>query len=786
MNSKPSYQVLEKETKHDWGTLARFNKATIKRGPNLIKMKREIKSNSNFAKGKQIENTRINELIGFLEKMTCTGNLNQKIPVLPNDDPLAKLFAAVAANQEDLREIDKCRSEAHGELKKIISEKDEALKSLADNELVMLSMLEDVKAQETETKKANEQLEASEEKYRSIVDNMIDGYYRSDKEGNAILISPSVVKILGFSEDEIIGKNIASFYANPNERSAFLKAIKKTGSVENFPAEFKRKDSDNIFIETNSRMYYDKNGDYAGVEGTFHDVTGRIEADKQITKLSQVVKTTSQSVIITDIKGNILFVNEALIKTGGFDNENEIIGRSIYAFTDGQGITKLKEEILPNIFEKGFYYGELQLIKKDNTIFPAEINGSIINDEAGKPELIVAMFSDISGRKQIEQKIREESDNFNKAFYHNDQAFSQMENGVFIDCNDALCKLLNAKNKTHILNTHPSVLSPEMQPDGQTSFEKANKMIEIAFEKGFNRFEWVHKKITGEEFPVEVSLTHIKKDKKDVLHCLWNDISIRKQAEKDLIAAKEKAEESNRLKTAFLNNMSHEIRTPLNGITGFLELLQDPNLEAANKQGYIDIINKSSDRLIATVTDIMEISKIEAGLIEVSVEEVPVNEILNELHGYFSLGAKNKGLKLMQEPSLSDDEAIVLTDNRKLNEILTNLVKNAIKFTDKGSVVFGYNITTDSESNQLIQFFVKDTGIGIPKERQQAIFNHFEQADIEDKKVFEGSGLGLAIAKSYVKMLGGKIWLKTGEGAGSEFIFTIPYKRKTDIANKKT
>ena len=266
---------------------------------------------------------------------------------------------------------------------------------------------------------------------------------------------------------------------------------------------------------------------------------------------------------------------------------------------------------------------------------------------------------------------------------------------------------------------------------------------------------------------------------------LINEIGKRKVIERELISAKEKAEESNRLKTAFLNNMSHEIRTPLNGITGFIALLQDPNLEDEDKQKYFNIINISSNRLITTVTDIVEISKIEVGLIEVSVKEVSINEMLNELYNLFSSEASKKGLDLIQLPSLSDDESIVLSDYDKLNGILTKLVKNAIKFTNKGSVSFGYNIVTSSQSEPLIQFFVKDTGIGIPKDRQQAIFNRFEQSDVGDTRAFEGSGLGLAIAKSYVEMLDGEIWLKTEENIGSEFMFTIPYKKNTNIIKKE-
>ncbi len=203
-------------------------------------------------------------------------------------------------------------------------------------------------------------------------------------------------------------------------------------------------------------------------------------------------------------------------------------------------------------------------------------------------------------------------------------------------------------------------------------------------------------------------------------------------------------------------------------------MLQNIGYDTEYKQDYIDIVNTSSNRLITTITNIMEISEIEGGYIDVFIEEVYVNKMLVELYDSFSVEAKDKGLKLIQTPSLTDDEALVLTDNNKLNQILTNLVKNAIKFTEKGVVTFGYELLTDT-----LKFYVKDTGVGMPKNRQQAIFNCFEQAEIENTRTFEGSGLGLTIAKSYVEMLGGKIWFKTEEGIGTEFMFSIPYKTKT-------
>ena len=264
------------------------------------------------------------------------------------------------------------------------------------------------------------------------------------------------------------------------------------------------------------------------------------------------------------------------------------------------------------------------------------------------------------------------------------------------------------------------------------------------------------------------------------LEIISHQISIsleRKKAEEDLKIALEKAQQSDRLKTAFLHNMSHEIRTPLNGITGFIGLLQDSEIEDDEKQDYFDIINKSSNRLITTVTDIIDISRIEAGEVKVSKTEVSVNKILEEQYEFFYQEAKSKGLELNYKTSLTDNESRIITDKHKLEGILTNLIKNAIKFTEAGSITFGYT-TKNLEGKEIFEFYVKDTGIGIPEDRLDAIFNRFEQADLEDTRAFEGSGLGLAISKSYVEMLGGEIGVSSKKGSGSTFTFSIPFAKQ--------
>jgi len=259
------------------------------------------------------------------------------------------------------------------------------------------------------------------------------------------------------------------------------------------------------------------------------------------------------------------------------------------------------------------------------------------------------------------------------------------------------------------------------------------------------------------------------------------DISKVKETENELIAAKERAEESDRLKSAFLANMSHEIRTPMNGILGFSELLKEPGLTGEQQQEYIRIIEKSGTRMLNIINDIVDISKIESGQMKVSLSETNVNDQIEYLYNFFKTEAGNKGILLSYKCALSIKDAVLLTDREKLYAILTNLVKNAIKYTNTGSIEFGYSLDSVRDKASLdttiktIEFYVKDTGIGITHDRQVAIFERFVQADIADKMARQGAGLGLAISKAYVQMLGGKIWVESEERKGSTFYFTLPF-----------
>ncbi|MFA6126791.1 MAG: two-component regulator propeller domain-containing protein [Bacteroidales bacterium] len=249
---------------------------------------------------------------------------------------------------------------------------------------------------------------------------------------------------------------------------------------------------------------------------------------------------------------------------------------------------------------------------------------------------------------------------------------------------------------------------------------------------------------------------------------LQNTITEKEKIQAELTLAKDKAEESDRLKSAFLANMSHEIRTPMNVILGFTELLKEADLTGEEQQNYIGIIEKSGDRLLNIITNIVVFSQLESGAVETAISETNINGQLDLIYSFFKPQADQKGVQFLVNKRLQDEEAIIKSDKEKIYSILTNLVKNAMNFTPSGSIEFGCE-----KKGKFLEFYVKDTGIGIADAQKEIIFNRFRQCSEELTRNREGAGLGLSISKGYVEILGGKIWVESTLGVGSTFYFTI-------------
>jgi PAS domain S-box-containing protein len=304
--------------------------------------------------------------------------------------------------------------------------------------------------------------------------------------------------------------------------------------------------------------------------------------------------------------------------------------------------------------------------------------------------------------------------------------------------------------------------------------QKVKEELEKARIQKKIRFQFKHRLRDGSIRDVEVYSSRIKAFGKEVMHSIVLDITEKMRMEQELIASKEKAEENDRLKTAFLHNISHEIRTPLNAIVGFSSFLNQPNLSIDKRKEFTDIICLSSEQLLSIITDIISVATLEAGQEKIHKKEIDINHTIGAVYEQFCIKSLYPNITIKYHSEIPGHASRVQTDGVKLIQVLTNLVGNALKYTREGRVEFSCAL----KDNELY-FRIEDTGIGIPKNLHSKIFDRFWQVDSTVTREFGGTGLGLSISKAYVELMGGKIWLDSEPGKGSVFHFTVPYEPVT-------
>lgn len=391
-----------------------------------------------------------------------------------------------------------------------------------------------------------------------------------------------------------------------------------------------------------------------------------------------------------------------------------------------------------------------------------EVRGAVIDFEGEMATMTV--LTNITERKKTEEALKQTREQyFNLVENAVDAIFHGDPSGNFIGVNPRACEM-TGYSKQELLSSNMGILF--------TDEEKMKKPLRYdLLQQGFTvRTERILTRKDGSTLPIEMN-TKMMPDR--TYQSFFRDFSERKKMEDELIKAKEKAEVSDRLKSAFLANMSHEIRTPLNGILGFTEILNDDSISGTKRKEFLEIISSNGKQLLAIINDIIDISKIEAGQVKITNTKCFLNQFMYEIYNFFSSEVLKK-CETKVEIKLnipSERSMLVYTDDIRVRQILHNLIGNAVKFTKKGTIEFGYSINPEK---YLITFHVRDTGIGLPEEKLNMIFERFRQADDTTTRNYGGTGLGLAISKGLVELMGGKIWVESVENAGSAFYFTIP------------
>ena len=751
----------------------------------------------------------------------------------------------------------------------------------------------------TERKRAEEALRESEQRYKTLFDAATDGIVilgtEGDEAGSILAANRATAEATGYNVDELLKLNISDLlmpeYRHMVSRSASRPDIGEHTTVEVLR---RRKDGTTFPVEINASPL--RIGDKNYLLGFARDITQRKQIEKEVTMLAHAVRSIQECVSITDIDHVVLFVNEAFVRTYGFERD-EVIGKKLI---DLVRVDKslFKSDPLGGTAPSQGWEGELLNCRKDGSVFTIHLTVSPIHDDSGQTIALVGVSQDITARKRAEEALRASEEQYRLLFQRNlAGVYRASLDGKLLDCNEAAVRILGygsieealsnslwdfyyepAERQTMIQRLVEQrtisnlearcrskngevvwVLANVSLLDGSngspeviegtlidiTARKQAEKEVAMlahavrsiqecvsitdneaivlfvndAFLKtyGHERHEVIGKSMPdlvlpqsntsnigvelpprhllsawegelfnrrkdGTEFPIHLSASPISDESGQTIALVGvaQDITDRKHAIEELQKAKEAAESASRAKSEFLANMSHEIRTPMNGIIGMTELALDTELTAEQSE-YLKLVKLSADSLLGVINDVLDFSKIEAGKLDLDLAEFNLQDGVDEVMKALGVRAEQKGLELAYylRPGVPD---LVVGDVGRLRQILINLVGNAFKFTERGEVIVRIDVEAQTKDEVVLHFGVRDTGMGIPREKQTLIFESFTQADGSTTRKHGGTGLGLTISSQLVKMMGGRIWVESpvdlpGSHArsGSMFHFTARF-----------
>jgi PAS domain S-box-containing protein len=643
-------------------------------------------------------------------------------------------------------------------------------------------------------------LAESESRIRAVLDAMPDGMLLTNRDGKIELRNPSALRILDLpstatsTDLESLAGQLTDENGVPLEvdRLPSRVTIRTGESLADVIITTKDKNGDTRYLSANTSPLFrgDSTEPHAAVT-IFRDVTTvrRIEEERQAQAnalamqneelLAQaealergealfrsLVDTAGSAIVGLDIHGNVFEWNREAETLYGVSRAHALGVNYADKFVTAPHRHRMREGIASVLLGKPIrnLLGPVKSASGERHMVLWNITA--LRGGIGEPAHgLIAAGLDVTEREASDERFR-------MLFERSTDAHMLYDAEGIIDCNDATLRMLRAPNRDRLMGRRPAELSPHRQPDGRLSVVVAGQMRARARITGYHRFEWTHLRHDGTQFQVEVTLTPMRMHGREVILAVWHDITERKAVEDALRMAKDAAESANKTKSEFMTRMNHELRTPLTAIIGFSNILlrgrKGPLTPEA--QIYAERILDNGMHLLSVINQILDVAKVEAGHMELDRETVAVDTLVNETLAMLESTAEAKGLVLRKE--IPSCVLPLVTDAAKLRQILINLVGNAIKFTSEGEVLV--RVVTDHRSSAPREIIVRDTGIGIPVDRQEKIFDPFEQGDSSTRREFGGTGLGLSIVKTFAQLIGATVEVESEVGVGTTFTVRLP------------
>ncbi|MEX2188600.1 MAG: PAS domain S-box protein [Pirellulales bacterium] len=657
---------------------------------------------------------------------------------------------------------------------------------------------ERLQQQMAERERAEQAAREFEAMYDSLMETLPLNVFRKDLDGRVVLANKRccetyampLKKLRGKTDFDLFPRELAEKYHRDDE------TVIASGKMLEDIEQHRRPDGEQLYVQVLKAPVRDAAGNIVGVQGMFWDVTARRRAEVSLLQerhlLRGLMDNVPDSMYFKDRNGRYLRINKALAAVFRLAEPSYAEGKTDFDFySKDYALAAAADEKSVLQTGQGVVNKEQRYVAEDGTVRWLSTTKMPWHDKDGRIVGTVGISRDITDRKQAEEAIRQNAEQTRLIIDTANDAFVAMDDaGKIIDWNPRAEEVFGWKRAEALGRLLAKTIVPprfrDAHTEGLATFLATgegpviNKRLEIA---AIRR--------DGSEFVVEFTVTPIRRGASWVFNAFLHDITSRKEHEQQLQRAKEAAEAASGAKSLFLANMSHEIRTPMNAILGMTDLVLGSDLTPLQRD-YLAVVQESGESLLLIIDDILDFSKIEAGRLDLNAERFELAESIGDMMKLLALRAHSKGLELAFRVA-PEVPPVVVGDRARLRQIIVNLAGNAVKFTDHGEIVLDVALDSDAGADQdaagaigknevIVRFSLKDTGMGIPDDDRERIFDAFEQADNTNTRKFGGAGLGLAISSRLVKLLGGRIWVDSEVGRGSTFHFTARFEKIRDNA----